>query len=314
MANNPPASVKFEDQVVVDSNFQDVVVSSVNSSDGGFVAIYNTTSSGDLDSIIGVSSYLEANTEHTNIRVDLGSSISAPQTLSAVVHNDTNSNARFDGRDVDRPYTRAGEPISDSATVQPQTPTPTPTPMPTATPTPVPTAPTPTPVPTAPTPTPIPTQQSNLACLDFEQSKIRGRLGELGEQTMAALPSTLQSRAVGERIEIQIGDTNPAHFGAVVSENSTVRTVEAGRLDRPTLTAETDCQTVDHITSAENSSAALRRSISRNEITWTGATSGRDALVSYGSKVIQMSQITSSGDIGDARDAIAGFVNGVLMR
>lgn len=312
--NATRGSIAFDDQVVADSNRQEVVINSVTSTEGGFVAIYNTTTGGSLDSVIGASTYLAADREHTNVRIDLDRAVSDSQTLTAVVHNDTNGNNvfDFDGGDVDGRLRQEGALVSDSATVRRQTPTPTPTATPTPTPTPTPfSTATATPTPTVP---PTPTHQSSLDCLTAEESEIRSRLDSLATQTMAALPTEVQSRAAGERIEIAVGDPNPAYFGAVVDENSTVRTVQSGRLDGPTVTAETDCRTIDRVTSAENPSDALRQSISRNEITWEGTTPGRDALLGYGSKGIQMSHIRSSGEVGDALDALDGFVNGVLMR
>lgn len=311
-ASATQASIVFDDQAVADSSRQEVVVRSVTLTEGGFVAVYNTTAGGDLDSVIGVSGYLEGEQEHTNVRVDLDRAIANSQTLAAVVHKDTNGNNmfEFDGGDIDERLTQQGAVVSDSATVRRRTPTPTATPTPTPTPTPFSTA-TATPTPTV-TPTPFP--QSNLDCLTAEESEVRAQLDSLATQTMAALPTEVQSRAAGERIEIAIGDPNPIYFGAVIDEHSTVQSVQSGRLDGPTITAEADCQTIDRITSAENSSDALRQSISRDEITWKGTTPGRDALLGYGTKGIQMDYIRSSGKVGNALDVLDGFVNGVLMR
>lgn len=311
-ASATQASIVFDDQAVADSSRQEVIVRSVTLTEGGFVAVYNTTAGGDLDSVIGVSGYLEGEQEHTNVRVDLDRAIADSETLTAVVHKDTNSNNvfEFDGGDIDERLTQQGAVVSDSATVRRRTPTPTATATPTPTPAPFSTA-TATPPPTV-TPTPFP--QSNLDCLTAEESEIRAQLDSLATQTMAALPTEVQSRAAGERIEIAIGNPNPIYFGAVIDEHSTVQSVQSGRLDGPTITAETDCQTIDRITSAENSSDALRQSISRDEFTWEGTTPGRDALLGYGSKAIQMDYIRSSGKVGNALDALDGFVNGVLMR
>jgi len=288
--------IVFDDQFVLDSNRQQVVINSVTLPESGFVAIYNTTAGGSLDSVIGVSTKVAAD-RHTNIRIDLDRAISTSQTLIAVVHKDTNNNVfDFDGGDIDGRLTQKGALVSDSATVQ--LPTPTATPRPTQT----------------PTVTPTPTSQSSLDCLTARESEIRSRLDSLAVQTMSALPTQVQSRVAGERIELVIGDPNPTYFGVVIDEHSTVQTVQSGRLDRATVTAETDCRTIDRITSAGNSPDVLRQSISRNDITWEGTTPGRDGLLGYGSKGIQMSHITSSREVGDALDALDGFVNGVLMR
>ncbi len=158
-----------------------------------------------------------------------------------------------------------------------------------------------------------PDEQPNLGCLDAEESEIRDQLDTIAQQTLAALPPALQSRAAGERVEVRIGDTNPTYFGAVVSEGSEVETVQSGRISNPTITGETDCRTVDRITSAEKPPVEFRASLSRNDITWEGATAGRDAAVSYGSKGLQMSHIVASDDTGDTGDATDGFLDGLLL-
>jgi PGF-CTERM protein len=128
--------VTLSDQSVVDSKRQEVVVDSAYFSEGGFVVIYNTNETGDLDSPVGSSNYLGRDTEHTNIRVNLDDPISDSETLVAVLHNDTNGNnfLDYDGGQTDAPLVESGEFITDSARIRRRTPTPTPTATPTPTP------------------------------------------------------------------------------------------------------------------------------------------------------------------------------------
>lgn len=65
--NATRGSLAFDDQVVADSNRQEVVINSVTSTEGGFVAIYNTTAGGSLDSVIGASTYLAAGLSNTPV-------------------------------------------------------------------------------------------------------------------------------------------------------------------------------------------------------------------------------------------------------
>lgn len=170
----PDAWVTIDDQTVADSAYQEVVVASTRLPEGGFVTIYNTSVGDgvDADTLIGASSYLEADNEFANVRVDLDDALSETRTLYAVIHEDSDTDNRFefgDGNGDDGPYTRNGEPVSDSATVRVATPTPTatstPSPTPTATPTPTPTtAPTATPTPwpeSSPTPAVTPTETTD---------------------------------------------------------------------------------------------------------------------------------------------------------
>ena len=160
----------------------------------------------------------------------------------------------------------------------------------------------------------VSTQQSNLACLDMEQSEVRDQLRDIAEQVLDALPAQFRSVASGERVELGVGDTDTTYFGAVVSGAPAIETVQSGQLDAPTIVAETDCATVDRITASEETSEALARSLARGDITWQSASSGRSAALAYGSKAVQAGYIASSGGTGDTSDAVDGFVNGVLLR
>lgn len=97
------ASVTFENQ---SSDGQTVVVSSVNLSEGGFVAVQNK--SGDHpDEIRGASAYLSPGT-HQNVEVSLDPALRENRTLVAQVYTDTNGDHRFtydeEGGEEDWPY------------------------------------------------------------------------------------------------------------------------------------------------------------------------------------------------------------------
>ncbi|WP_254840343.1 DUF7282 domain-containing protein [Natronomonas marina] len=152
------ATVDFRGQ---ETTGETVTVDSVTLSEGGFVAVSNT-SSADSGEIRG-SAYLGEGT-HTDVEVTLDEPVQADQTLYAQAHLDTDGDQRFDFTDSgsaqdelyrtgDGNVQTSGDGASAQVTVVESTPTPTPTP--TDTPTPTPTD-TPTPTPTD-TPTPTPT-------------------------------------------------------------------------------------------------------------------------------------------------------------
>lgn len=165
------ASVTFENQ---SSDGQTAVVSSVNLSEGGFVAVQNE--SGDHpDEIRGASAYLSPGT-HQNVEVPLDPALQENRTLVAQVYTDTNADRRFtydeEGGEEDRPYrNRDGNTMAtDDAVVTLDgegESTPTPTPMPgtatpgsgTATPTQMPGSGTVTPTGEMPTATQSPTTE-----------------------------------------------------------------------------------------------------------------------------------------------------------
>lgn len=150
-----------------------VVVDSVTLSEGGFVAVQNT--SGEFpDEIRGSSVYLSAGT-HENVEVHLDEEVTENVTLYAQVYMDTNADLRFDyedsGGEVDGPYlTKDGNVMAvdpaeityDSSSDRGATPTPTESPTPTPTPT---DSPTPTPT-DSPTPTESPTPTDTATATD----------------------------------------------------------------------------------------------------------------------------------------------------
>jgi PGF-CTERM protein len=159
------ANVTFEDQ---STTGETVTVSSVTLSEGGFVAVQNS-SGASADAIRGASTYLSAGT-HEDVTVQLDPAIENDTELVVQAYTDANGDRRFEydssGGEEDIPYrTRDGNLNgSDAAQVTHEagdTTTATPTPTPTATPTDDgDTTPTPTPTDdsdTTPTPTATPT-------------------------------------------------------------------------------------------------------------------------------------------------------------
>lgn len=167
------ANVTFEDQ---STTGETVTISSVTLSEGGFVAVQNSSGASD-DAIRGASTYLSAGT-HEDVTVQLDPAIESDTELVVQAYTDANGDRRFEydssGGEEDLPYrTRDGNLNgSDSAQVTHEagdTTTATPTPTPTATPTDDgDTTPTPTATPTddsdttaTPTATPTPTDDSD---------------------------------------------------------------------------------------------------------------------------------------------------------
>jgi PGF-CTERM protein/surface glycoprotein (TIGR04207 family) len=102
------ASITFSDQVSAGST---VTVDSVNTTDGGFVAIHDSSGA-----VIGNSSYLSAG-QHTDVTITLDQSISSDQTLTAMAHQDTDGDQAFDYPADDGPYKAGGSNVSDDAFV-----------------------------------------------------------------------------------------------------------------------------------------------------------------------------------------------------
>jgi|GEM_PF-5903502 len=153
----PVATVTFNDQSVsADAETQAVTVSSVSTSDGGFVAIHRDSAPGP---VIGVSDHLSGG-RNSNVRIALDEHLSEETLLVAMPHLDTDGDDtyEFDNSGQDRPYTTSdGAPVVDDARVQIARTSPPPTRRSTATPTPTATrTPTVTRTPTA-TRTPTPT-------------------------------------------------------------------------------------------------------------------------------------------------------------
>ncbi|WP_201287950.1 DUF7282 domain-containing protein [Salinirussus salinus] len=108
-------TLTFEDQEVVATGTQTVVVQNVNLSDGGFIAIHQGGPGGP---VIGNSDYIAENTDRTNIAISLSEQLPQGETtLVAMAHQDTNNNQEyeFDGGAVDAPY--PGDNFVSSATI-----------------------------------------------------------------------------------------------------------------------------------------------------------------------------------------------------
>lgn len=139
------ASVTFEDQT---SDGQTVEVANATLPDGGFVVIRNESEDGLLGDgvlgndteILGQSEHLEPGS-HENLTIDLNETQSGEANLTAVLYRDSDGDGTFD-QDADEAYTRDGEDVSSTATVQfeedvgqpGESPTPTPDETPEATP------------------------------------------------------------------------------------------------------------------------------------------------------------------------------------
>ncbi|KZN25889.1 hypothetical protein A4G99_00460 [Haladaptatus sp. R4] len=122
------ASVTFDDQT---SDGTMVTVDSAMLSDGGFIAIHDSSllDGKVLDSVIGVSSYLESGS-HEDVSVSLFnvpgsdsdmSMLEEDGTLIAMPHLDTDGNEEYDfveseGK-ADGPYTKDGKAVLDDAKV-----------------------------------------------------------------------------------------------------------------------------------------------------------------------------------------------------
>jgi signal recognition particle receptor subunit beta len=124
----PTADVTFADQT---SDGTTVVVDSVTMSEGGFVAIHNSSlfEGNVIGSVVGVSDYLAPGT-HEDVEVTLydvpGASFNverlpADEELVAMPHLDTDGDEQYGfvatGGDVDGPYTEDGSPVIDTAQI-----------------------------------------------------------------------------------------------------------------------------------------------------------------------------------------------------
>ena len=110
--------VTFDDQ---NGSGESVVVTSATLPQAGFVAIYDSTRSGnETDQIIGTSYPLSAGTSD-NIRIQLDEPLNDSKSLTAVVHADSNGNDEFDfvssNGQQDPPLTQDGRRIVDIAQV-----------------------------------------------------------------------------------------------------------------------------------------------------------------------------------------------------
>ncbi len=126
--SKPMASVTFDDQT---SDGTMVSVDSVTMSDGGFIAIHDSSllDGKVLDSVIGVSSYLDSGT-HEDVSISLFnvpggdfdmSMLKDDQSLIAMPHLDTDGNEEYDfvesGGKKDGPYTKDGKAVIDDAKI-----------------------------------------------------------------------------------------------------------------------------------------------------------------------------------------------------
>ena len=102
--------VTFDDQA---SSGQSLLVQSATVPERSFVAIYDSSRSGnETDQIIGVSYLLEPGIAD-NVRIQLDQPLAESKSLTAVVHTDGNGNGEFDfvssGGEADAPLTPEGD-------------------------------------------------------------------------------------------------------------------------------------------------------------------------------------------------------------
>lgn len=154
-----------------------------------------------------------------------------------------------------------------------------------------------------------PQQSLNLDCLDESESEISNRLTTFANRALDILPTSVRNRVVNERVSIKVGSST--YFSAVVNEQTQIESVQAGQIEDPTLIAETDCETIERISSSDSPSVTLRRSISQGDITWRGVNPSSDAAVSYGSKGVQAYHIADNSEVGNVDDGTDGFTNGL---
>jgi PGF-CTERM protein len=111
-------SVTFDDQ---NSSGESVLVSSATLPEKGFVAIYDSSRSGnETNQVIGASYPLSAGTSD-NIRIQLDEPVNGSKSLTAVVHTDSNGNDQFDfvssNGQQDPPLTQGDRRVVDIAQV-----------------------------------------------------------------------------------------------------------------------------------------------------------------------------------------------------
>jgi len=123
----PPrtASIEFSEQSTFGTQ---VTVDSVDTSDGGFVAIHRDSATGE---VVGNSDLLENGTVE-NLAITINADLEDGETLYAVPHYDDNEDGDF-SEGIDPAYEDNGSPVNASASVQIRTPTPTTTAPPTTT-------------------------------------------------------------------------------------------------------------------------------------------------------------------------------------
>jgi PGF-CTERM protein len=124
----PPTvnALTFNDQEVVATGTQTVVVQNVNLSEGGFIAIHQGGAGGP---VIGNSDYIAEGTSRTNIPIALSETLPQGETtLVAMAHLDTDGDQTYEfaGGSLDGPY--PGDNFVSSATITAGQPTTTATP------------------------------------------------------------------------------------------------------------------------------------------------------------------------------------------
>jgi hypothetical protein len=112
------ASVTFDDQ---ESDGERLVIDSVTLPEGGFVAIHSENwEDAPLSTVLGNSAYLEAGT-HEDVEISLARPLDETQTVTAMLHSDTNDNRVLDfvlsSGALDGPVTADGSPVVDDANV-----------------------------------------------------------------------------------------------------------------------------------------------------------------------------------------------------
>ena len=112
------ASVTFDDQ---ESDGERLVLDSVTLPEGGFVAIHSENwEDAPLSTVLGSSAYLEAGT-HEDVEISLARPLDETQTVTAMLHADTNDNRVLDfvlsSGNFDGPVTADGSPVVDDAEV-----------------------------------------------------------------------------------------------------------------------------------------------------------------------------------------------------
>ena len=112
------ASVTFDDQ---ESDGERLVLDSVTLPEGGFVAIHSENwEDAPLSTVLGSSAYLEAGT-HEDVEISLARPLDETQTVTAMLHVDTNDNRVLDfvlsSGALDGPVTADGSPVVDDAEV-----------------------------------------------------------------------------------------------------------------------------------------------------------------------------------------------------
>lgn len=117
-ASGTGPSVTFDDQ---NSSGESVLISSATLPEKGFVAIYDSTRSGnETNQVVGASYPLSAGTSD-NVRIQLDEPVNGSTSLTAVVHTDSNGNDQFDfvssDGQQDPPLTQGDRRVVDIAQV-----------------------------------------------------------------------------------------------------------------------------------------------------------------------------------------------------